>query len=99
MGYVDLLGTKYESNTIATGFGAYLAAPLLRDAVETRGGGEQLSEEEARALLERCMTVLWYRDARSTDMIQVAKVTAAGVVVSPPYQVAQDWNVAKYQFS
>ena len=67
MGCVNLLGTTYESSTIATGFGAYLAQPILRDAVE--GREHEIEEQEAVALLEKCMTVLWYRDARSTDMV------------------------------
>lgn len=64
---MNLLGTTFESSTIATGFGAYLAQPILRNAVE--GKENVLTEDEARILLEKCMTVLWYRDARSTDMV------------------------------
>lgn len=56
LGYVDLLGTTYQSSTIATGFGLHLAQPMLRKAVEGREG--ELSEQEARALLEECMRVL-----------------------------------------
>lgn len=93
-----MLGITYQSPTIATGFGAYLAQPLLREAVE--GHEDTLMEEGARQLLEKCMKVLWYRDARSTDIIQIAKVTAQGVTISDPYQVQpQEWSVAKYQFN
>jgi 20S proteasome alpha/beta subunit len=56
LGYVDLLGTTYQSSTIATGFGLHLAQPLLRKAVE---GREHLIEEaEATDILENCMKVL-----------------------------------------
>lgn len=97
MGYADLLGTTFQANTIATGYGAYLAQPLLREVVEERK--EDLDEQEAQALLERCMKVLWYRDARSTDLIQMAKITRQGVVISNPYQLSsQEWSVANYQF-
>ncbi|KAJ1529061.1 Proteasome subunit beta type-7, partial [Nowakowskiella sp. JEL0078] len=34
LGFVDLQGTTYKSSTVATGFGAYLATPILRKAVE-----------------------------------------------------------------
>ena len=91
-----MLGTTFQASTIATGYGAYLAQPLLRDAVE--GKEDQLEEAQAQALLERCMKVLWYRDARSTDIVQLAKVTADGVTISKPFQVKQDWSVANYQF-
>lgn len=56
LGYVDLLGVTYQSSTIATGFGLHLAQPLLRKAVE--GREDELTEEEARSILEGCMKVL-----------------------------------------
>lgn len=56
LGYVDLLGTTYQSSTIATGFGLHLAQPMLRKAVE--GREDTLTEEEARAIIEDCMRVL-----------------------------------------
>lgn len=58
---------RFESSTIATGYGAYLAQPLLREAVE--GKEDSLTEKEAQEVLEKAMMVLWYRDARSTDMV------------------------------
>lgn len=56
LGFVDLLGTTYQSPTIATGFGAHLAQPLLRRAVE--GKEDELTEDQAREILESCMQVL-----------------------------------------
>ena len=67
LGYVDLKGVAYKSSTIATGYGAYIAQPLLRKAVE--GREDILSEEQARILLEQCMRVLYYRDARSLNKV------------------------------
>ena len=95
LGYADLLGTTYEASTIATGFGAHLAQPLLRKAVE---GRETLIEEaEAAGILEQAMRVLFYRDARSLDRIQMAKVTAAtGVVISAPFVITSDWSIGKF---
>jgi len=93
LGYVDMLGTTYESESIATGFGAYLAQPLLRNAIEGRTA--PMSEVEATALLENCMRVLFYRDARSTDKVQYAKVTASGVTISEPVKLVTDWSIGK----
>lgn len=56
LGYVDLLGTTYQSSTIATGFGLHLAQPLLRKAVE--GRENEIGEAEAQDILENCMKVL-----------------------------------------
>ena len=42
-----------------------------------------------RALLEDCMRVLFYRDCRALNRIQIAKATAEGTVVSDPYTVSR----------
>lgn len=69
MAYVDLLGTTYTASTLATGYGAYIAQPLLRKAVE--GREDELTEEEAVAILEQSLRVLYYRDARSLNKVLV----------------------------
>jgi 20S proteasome subunit beta 7 len=67
LGVVDLHGTTWQSTTVATGFGAYLAQPLLRKAVE--GREDQLSEQEAIKIIQDSMRVLFYRDARSLNKV------------------------------
>lgn len=67
LSYVDLLGTTYTASTIATGYGSYIAQPLLRKAVE--GFEDVLTEEQARKILEDSMRVLFYRDARSLNKV------------------------------
>jgi 20S proteasome alpha/beta subunit len=47
LGYVDLIGTSYEENFIATGFGAYLAIPIIREKWNA-----EMSEGDAIALME-----------------------------------------------
>jgi len=88
LGQVDSLGSSFEDSTIATGYGAYIARPLLRKAVE---GKKEISEGEAKALLEECMRVLYYRDARTINRLQIAKVTAEGVSISDPYELETEW--------
>lgn len=51
--------------------------PLLRDAFEKN---PNMSKEEARELIQRCMRVLFYRDCRSLNKVSVC-VLAAMVVV------------------
>lgn len=70
LAYVDLLGTTYTASTLATGYGAYIAQPLLRKAVE--GREDKLTEEEAVAILEQSLRVLYYRDARSLNKVLVS---------------------------
>ena len=57
----------YTSSTIATGFGAHLARPILRRLVD--GKEDVLTREEAKTILETCMKVLYYRDARSLNKV------------------------------
>ena len=62
LGYVDMLGVAYEAPSLASGHGAYLAQPLLREVLEKQPA---LSQTEPRELVEGCMRALYYRDARS----------------------------------
>ena len=91
LGYVDLIGTAYEENFIATGFGAYLAIPIIRER-----WNPNLSEGEARDLLEDCLRVLFYRDCRASNRIQIAKATSEGTLISEPYELKADWETANY---
>merc|ERR1712216_626135 len=92
LGYVDLIGTAYEENFIATGFGAYLAIPLIREKWNA-----DLEEGEARALLEDCLRVMFYRDCRAYNRVQIAKVTRdGGVLVSDPYEIDTKWDSASF---
>ncbi len=68
LAYVDLLGTTYSASTIATGYGAHIAQPLLRKAVE--GHEDVLTEEQALGILEASLKVLFYRDARSLNKVR-----------------------------
>ncbi|KAI9458983.1 proteasome endopeptidase complex beta subunit [Boletus coccyginus] len=93
LSYVDLLGTTYTASTIATGYGSYIAQPLLRKAVE--GFEDVLTEEQARKILEDSMRVLFYRDARSLNKYQLATITAAGVRISDSLQLETSWDFAE----
>ncbi|CAH0404302.1 unnamed protein product [Chilo suppressalis] len=90
LGAVDKLGTAYEDAAIATGLGAYMATPLLREAVD-KGN---LDEETAKALVRKCMEVLFYRDARAFQRYQLGVVTAEGVVIDDVAEIKHDWTLA-----
>ena len=70
-----------------------IAQPLLRKAVE--GREDVLTEEEARKIIQECMRVLYYRDARSLDKYQVATVTAEGVKISGTQYLETSWSFAE----
>ncbi|KAJ6652772.1 hypothetical protein lerEdw1_010626 [Lerista edwardsae] len=91
LGYVDMLGVAYEAPSLATGYGSYVAQPLMREAVEKK---PRLSQQEARALLERCMRILYYRDARSFNRYEFTTVTEKGVEVEGPLTLETNWDIA-----
>ncbi|GMG58505.1 unnamed protein product [Ambrosiozyma monospora] len=70
--YVDLLGVAFASPTLATGFGAHLAIPLLRQRVDSEADVKNLTKADAIQLIKDCMKVLFYRDARSLDKYSMA---------------------------
>ncbi|KAJ3364216.1 Proteasome subunit beta type-7 [Kappamyces sp. JEL0680] len=92
LGYVDYQGTTYHASTIATGYGAYIAQPLLRNAVE--GREETLTEAEAIKVLDDSLRVLFYRDARSLNSVQRATITASGTTITAPYSLETEWGFA-----
>lgn len=87
LGTVDHIGTQYESDHISTGFGLHLATPILRDLWRPN-----MTEPEAKALLLKCMEVLFYRDCRTINNIQVARITAAGSSIDAPVAIATKWD-------
>ncbi len=56
LGSVDHIGTSFCDDIIATGFGAHIAIPILR-----RCWKPDMTEGEARGIIEDCMRVLFYR--------------------------------------
>nr|GAT54390.1 predicted protein [Mycena chlorophos] len=93
LSYVDLLGTTYSASTLATGYGAYIAQPLLRRAVE--GREHELTADQARKILEDSMRVLFYRDARSLDQYQLATITKDGVEITESRKLETTWDFAE----
>ena len=87
LGTVDDIATSYTGNFIATGFGHHLAIPLMRDQWQP-----DMTEGNARKLLEDCMRVCFYRDCRTINRFQISKATADGVLLSPPYSLETKWD-------
>lgn len=75
----DLLGTTFSAPSLATGFGAHLAQPLLRKVAPDEEAVAKLTREEAMEAVKESMKVLFYRDARSLDQYSIAVVTKAGI--------------------
>ncbi|KAK3728473.1 hypothetical protein QZH41_002335 [Actinostola sp. cb2023] len=91
LGYIDKIGIAYQSDTVATGFGAYLAQPMLRDAFEKN---PNLTQEQARNVIIECLKVLFYRDARSLNKFEIAIITKDGTVIEEPQSAETNWDIA-----
>lgn len=91
LGALDMIGTMYEDDVIATSFGNYVCLPLLRKA------GTNLTKEEAKKVLEDCLRVLFYRNTKSSTRIQISTVTAAGVEIEEPYEVSTYWGYSAFK--
>jgi len=93
LGLSDMRGTTYQDVTIATGYGGHIARCLMRDKWRP-----DLSKEEAKTLLDECLRVLYYRDARSSNRVQIATATAEGVTISEPYELTTNWDVGVIKY-
>ncbi|NXO82574.1 PSB4 protein, partial [Sitta europaea] len=87
LGYVDMLGVAFEAPSLATGFGAYLAQGIHPKPM----GSTPIPIPE---LLERCLRVLYYRDARAFNRYEVAVVTEKGVELEGPLTLEANWDIA-----
>lgn len=90
LGTVNMIGIAFKDDAIATGFGAHLALPMMRDALEQK---PKLSLAEAKDLMAKCMEVLFYRDARSFDEYEMAVITSTGAEVISPIPVKSSWQL------
>merc|ERR1712000_215040 len=93
---VDLLGTTFSSPTLATGFGAHLAQPLLRRLMpKDEESVKDVTKEMAIDAIKECMKVLFYRDARSLDQYSIAVITKDGVDLKEDEKLEkQSWAFA-----
>ncbi|KAK4898837.1 Proteasome subunit beta type-7 [Elasticomyces elasticus] len=96
LAFADLLGTTYSSPTLATGFGAHLAQPIMRRAVPDEEASQKLEREEAVKVVKECMKVLFYRDARSMNVYSMAVIDENGVDLKQDIKLeAESWSFAE----
>ncbi|RMZ73932.1 proteasome component PRE4 [Pyrenophora seminiperda CCB06] len=91
----DLLGTTFSAPSLATGFGAHLAQPILRTILPDEAAVENVTKEQAVEKIKECMKVLFYRDARSMDKYSIAVITKNGVDLDENVKLEnQSWAFA-----
>ncbi|KAI9674280.1 MAG: Proteasome subunit beta type-7 [Trizodia sp. TS-e1964] len=92
----DLLGTTFSAPSLATGFGAHLAQPMLRRLVPDHESVANVTMEQAVQAVRDCMKILFYRDARSLDTYSLAVITKEGIKISESEKLeTQSWAFAE----
>eukprot|EP00924_Labyrinthula_sp_SR-Ha-C_P000733 augustus_masked-scaffold_7-processed-gene-2.8-mRNA-1 protein AED:0.02 eAED:0.02 QI:0/-1/0/1/-1/1/1/0/249 len=98
IGSTDKLGTPFETNFVATGFGLHLAQPVLEDKWRA-----DLTEDEAVALVTECLRICYYRDARAGFKIQISKVktdSEGKISLTKDLKILNsEWNYKAFQNS
>ena len=92
LGQCDMYGTKVEADFLLTGLSAHYCQVLMQNAWKP-----DLTEAEAKAVLEDCMRVMFYRDKKAIDTIQISTVTPAGVTMHEPIKIDSEWSLNWYQ--
>lgn len=91
LAYADLQGTCFEEDFIATGFGMHLALPILRKHADD-GKWKTLDEKAAKAVLEECLKLLFYRDCKASCHVQFCVSNASGTKLETPYRLETHWT-------
>ena len=82
LGWSNSHGLKVETNWFASGFGNYFCTVLLDN-----NWRPDMSYEEAKELIEQCLTVMFWRDKLGHITIQIGNVTKGGSTISEMYDL------------
>jgi 20S proteasome alpha/beta subunit len=93
---VDDIGTKWEADCVGTGYGAHIALPLLRKALDSKNG--KLTRAEALSVIQDCLRIIFYRECRAINKFQVADASNGKVIISEPFSVETQWDFEGFAF-
>jgi len=85
--FVDHQGTFFNEDFVATGFGAHLAVPLLRNDWKA-----DISLEDAKQLAVKCLQLCFYRDCRAFNQIQIGTCDGENVTIGEPFAIDHFWG-------
>lgn len=91
LGFVDHQGTCFEEDFLATGFGMHLAIPILREHFEY-GKWKNMDEKAARAVVDQCLKLLFYRDCKASCNVQFSIANDKGCSIEKPYKLETFWT-------
>ena len=87
LGVTDMYGTKIEHDYVLTGLSLMYCQVLMENNWRA-----DMTEDEAKKLICDCMTVMFYRDKKALDKVQISTVTKAGVTMHDPIEVPSQWG-------
>jgi len=87
LSFVDHQGTSFEEDYVATGFGAHLATPLIRNEWKP-----DMTLQEATDLITKCLKVCFYRDCRAYCKIQIATCDGTTSKIQPAITLDHYWG-------
>lgn len=89
LGCTDLYGLRLEENFILTGLASHYCQVLMQNSWSA-----EMSEGEARQLIENCMRTMFYRDKKAHDKVQIVTVSKEkGVTMHDPITIDSEWNL------
>lgn len=96
LGCVDMIGTAWEEDIIATGIGSAFAIPAMTSDLEKYGGVENLTKEQAVELVKKTIRVCYLRDCRATLRYHIAAIDSQDATVQGPITIENnEWEIAK----
>jgi len=87
LAFVDHQGTYFEDNYMATGFGAYLAMPALREQ-----WSPNLTKDQALELIVTALKICFYRDCRAYCKYTIGCTDGQTVEISDPKELEHFWE-------
>jgi len=87
LAFVDHQGTYFEDDYIATGFGAYLAMPLLREE-----WSPNITKAQATEMIVKCLKNCFYRDCRAYCKYTIGCSDGTSVTISDQLELDHFWE-------
>jgi len=95
LGCVDMIGTAWQENAIATGIGAAMAIPIINHEMEKIGSHDNLTKEQAREIILKCIRICYLRDCKAMNKYYISTINAEGAEVEGPLMIDSNWEVAR----
>jgi len=95
LGGVDMIGTAWTEDVIATGIGKAFAIPAMTADLERIGGHDNLTKDQAVELVKKAVRVCYLRDCRATLRYHIAVIDEQDAKVEGPFTIDSNWEIAK----